>query len=169
VCRHLCPVLRAAVLVQFWTGARTSEVRTMRASDVDTTGDVWSYRPRQHKTDYLGHRRTIFLGPRARAVLAPWLARAAARGPDSAVFPSPRGGGVWTQDGHAHAVHRAALLAGLPQWHCYLVRHSARMRLSRDGSDEQARASLGQRSLDISLQYGTLDEQLAKEAARRLG
>jgi integrase len=169
VCRHLCAVLRATVLVQFWTGARTSEVRTMRASDVDTTGDVWSYRPREHKTDYLGHRRTIFLGPRARAVLAPWLALAAARGPDSAVFPSPRGEGVWTQDGHAHAIHRAAVLAGLPQWHCYLCRHSARMRLSRDGSDEQARASLGQRSLDISLQYGTLDEQLAMDAARRLG
>jgi integrase len=45
----------------------------MRTIDVDTSGRVWSYVPASHKTEHHGKRRTIHFGPRAQAILRPWL------------------------------------------------------------------------------------------------
>lgn len=173
VCRHLTPALRAALLVQFWTGMRSCEVRIMRTGDM--AGD--RYTPRQHKTDYLGHLRVVVLGPRALAALRPWLEAARARGADAAVFPSPgcnRRGGKgrgepYTRDGYCQAIRRAADAAGLPHFHAYLCRHATRMRVSRHGGDEAARAVLGQRHLSTTLGYGELDQALALDVQSRLG
>lgn len=165
VIRHLSPLVRAMVLVQFWSGMRSAEVRLMRAGDVrDGT-----YTPRQHKTDYLGHDKTVELGRRALAVLGPWLARALAVGPDAPVFPSPRTGEPWTRDGYCHACRAAADKAGLPHWHPYLSRSATRMRVSKGMGDEAARSVLGHRHMSTTLSYGERDGELAKEAARRLG
>ena len=51
--------------VQALSGMRPGEVTAMRGADLDRSGDVWIYSPREHKGDYLGHARPIFLGPRA--------------------------------------------------------------------------------------------------------
>jgi integrase len=171
VCRHLLPVLRACLLVQFWTGMRSAEVRTMRAGDVDTSGPVWKYTPRAHKTDYLGHSRAVFLGPRAQAAMLALLRLALSRGPDAAVFPSTgRGKGrCYSLSGYCHATRAAGLAAGLPQFRPYLCRAAARMRVSREGNDEQARSVLGHKHLDTTMGYGGIDEDLAREAMRRLG
>ena len=40
-------------------------------------GDVWTYRPASHKTEHHGHDRVIFVGPKAQAVLRPYLLRSA--------------------------------------------------------------------------------------------
>ncbi len=45
----------------------------MRMADIRTNGDVWTYTPARHKTQYRGHVRTIFLGPKAQEILRPWL------------------------------------------------------------------------------------------------
>ena len=37
--------------------------------------DVWCYQPATHKTEHHGRERRIFIGPRAQAVLRPWLDR----------------------------------------------------------------------------------------------
>jgi integrase len=52
---------------------RPGEVCRLRTCDVDTTGKVWQYNPPRHKTSYLGHSRHIRIGPKAQAVLAPFL------------------------------------------------------------------------------------------------
>lgn len=49
----------------------------MRPCDIDRSGDVWVYRPRTHKTQHHGHHRTVLLGPKAQAILRPYLLRAA--------------------------------------------------------------------------------------------
>jgi integrase len=169
VCRRLTSVLRAMVLTQFWSGMRSGELREMLLSELDRTGEVWVYRPGRHKTDYLGHSRSVYLGPRAQAVLRPFVRLAQSSGQDGPVFPSPRGGGCWTRDGYSHACRVAADAAGLPHWHPYLSRGATRMRLSRGASDEAARAGLGHRSFDVTEKYGSLDESLARDAAARLG
>lgn len=174
VCKHLRPRLRAALLVQWWTGMRSGEVRIMRPCDIDTTGPVWVYRPARHKTDYLQHERLVMIGARAQAVLRPLLKTT---DPERPLFPSRgcpihkgRGRGEpLTATGYSQAIQTAALKAGLTGFHGYLCRHATRMRISRTASDETARAVLGQRSLDISLKYGELDADLAREAARKLG
>lgn len=72
----LTPVLRAVVQIQRFTGARGSEILTMRPADVDRSGKAWLYRPRRHKSQHHGHGRIIQIGPRAQQELAPFLDRA---------------------------------------------------------------------------------------------
>ncbi|MEM1208125.1 MAG: site-specific integrase [Planctomycetota bacterium] len=63
----------ALVQLQLLTGARAGELVIMRAVDLDTAGKVWLYRPSQHKGTHRGQERTVYLGPRAQAVVAPFL------------------------------------------------------------------------------------------------
>lgn len=70
---HLSPTLRAVVELMWHTGARPSEALQVRLADIDRTGPVWLFRPASHKTEHLGRDRLIPLGPRAQAVLLPFL------------------------------------------------------------------------------------------------
>ena len=69
----LRPQVRAMVELQRLTGMRSGEVVIMRTADLDMSGDVWVYRPSTHKTAHHGHSREISLGPRAQAIIRPWL------------------------------------------------------------------------------------------------
>lgn len=73
---HMPEVVSDMVRLQRMSGARPDEVCSIRPCDIDTTGDVWSYIPESHKTQHHGKRRVIFIGPRAQAVLRPYLLRA---------------------------------------------------------------------------------------------
>ncbi|QDU28460.1 Phage integrase family protein [Anatilimnocola aggregata] len=66
------------VRIQRLTGSRPEDVCRMRPGDLDRGGEVWTYRPEIHKTEHQGKTRVIFLGPRAQAILQPYLARPAA-------------------------------------------------------------------------------------------
>ena len=71
---HLTPSVRSMVLFAFYTGARPGEVCSFRWCDVDTSDPTaWIYRPADHKTAHLGYLRAISIGPRAQAVLEPYL------------------------------------------------------------------------------------------------
>jgi integrase len=70
---HVLPEVAAMVELQRHTGMPPGEVCGVRPRDVDRTGPVWGYRPDRHKTSYRGRDRVVPLGPRAQAVLAPWL------------------------------------------------------------------------------------------------
>lgn len=71
---HVSRQVWALVQLQLLTGARAGELLAMRAIDLDTSGDVWTYNLGQHKTAHHGHARTIHLGARAQAVLGPFMA-----------------------------------------------------------------------------------------------
>jgi integrase len=70
---HVSRQVWAMIELQRLTGMRSVEVTIMRTADLDTSGAVWAYVPRRHKTGHRGHDRTIYLGPRAQAALEPWL------------------------------------------------------------------------------------------------
>jgi integrase len=70
---HLSSVIAAMVQFQRLTGCRLGEVCAMRIADVDRGGAIWSYIPSSHKTHHHGHRRIIFVGPKAQSVLQPCL------------------------------------------------------------------------------------------------
>lgn len=67
---HLPPTLRAAVVLQWWTGMRPAECLSIRLCDIDRSGDDWVYRPPQHKGKWRGVERAIVLGPQATEKLA---------------------------------------------------------------------------------------------------
>jgi integrase len=66
----------ALIELQLLTGARPGELLQLRARDLDTTpaDGVWVYRPTQHKNAHRLIQRSIYLGPRAQQVLAPFMA-----------------------------------------------------------------------------------------------
>ena len=87
------PQVAAMIQVQALTGMRPGEVVIMRACDIDTSEDVWIYDVPQHKNLHRGHDRPVFLGPRAQAILRPFLGRA----PSEYLF-SPRESEAWRRE-----------------------------------------------------------------------
>jgi integrase len=70
---YLLPPVRAMVELQLVTGMRPGEARIMRACDLDTTGDVWLYKPAHHKTRHKGKERVVAIGPRGQEIVKPFL------------------------------------------------------------------------------------------------
>jgi integrase len=67
------PVVLAVVRLLRLTGARPSEILTLRPCDLDRSSGTWVYRPARHKSSWRLKERAIYFGPDARAVLSPWL------------------------------------------------------------------------------------------------
>jgi integrase len=68
-------VVADMVRFQRLVGCRPAEVCSLRPCDVDTSGDVWVFRPASHKTEHHGRERRIYIGPQAQDVLRPYLLR----------------------------------------------------------------------------------------------
>jgi integrase len=69
----LRPVLADMVRVQRLTGMRPQELCAMTTAEIDTSSEVWFYRPSRHKNQHHGKVREIPIGPRAQAVLTRYL------------------------------------------------------------------------------------------------
>ena len=74
---HLPAVVADMVRLQRLTGARPTEVCLIRPGDLDRSEKVWRYVPAEHKTEHHNRQRVIFIGPKAQAVLTPYLLRSA--------------------------------------------------------------------------------------------
>ena len=72
---HMPDLVADMVRLQRFTGMRPAEVCILRPCDLDRSGDTWIYTPESHKTQHQGRSRTVFIGPKAQAVLMPYLAR----------------------------------------------------------------------------------------------
>jgi integrase len=72
---HLPPIVADLVRFERLTGCRPSEVCVLRPCDLDRGGDVWEYRPHDHKTEHYDRKRVIFIGPQAQGILLRYLAR----------------------------------------------------------------------------------------------
>lgn len=67
------PTIAAMIRLQLSTGMRPGEVCILRTMDVDTSGEVWIYKPSSHKTESHGIERVIPIGPAGQAALEPLL------------------------------------------------------------------------------------------------
>lgn len=65
--------IRAMVELQLASAMRPGEVCIIRPADVDTSGEVWTYRPSRHKNQHRGHERIVPIGPKGQKILRPWL------------------------------------------------------------------------------------------------
>ncbi len=165
----------ALVELQRLTGARPGELLKLRPCDLDTTSTPWAFTPEAHKTAHHGITRTIYFGPRAQAVLTPFLkgrrttaymfspreaeaARAKNRraGRRTPLYPSHvrhmkkkrRGrklGPYYDRERYARAIARACEKAGVPHWHPNQLRHLAATELRRKHGIDVAQTILGHR------------------------
>jgi len=71
----LVPVLSDMVQLQLACGCRPGELCSMTPGQIDRSGDVWLYRPREHKTAHHGHERVVAIGPKGQAILRKYLLR----------------------------------------------------------------------------------------------
>jgi len=71
----VAPQVAAMIELQRVTGMRSGEVCQLRACDINTSGSVWIYKPARHKGQFRGHARAVYFGPRAQAIVRPWLKR----------------------------------------------------------------------------------------------
>lgn len=69
---HLTPVVRAMLLLQWYSGARSGSICQARPDQFEPYGDVLLWRPK-HKTEHLDHEVTLPLGPNCRAAIADYL------------------------------------------------------------------------------------------------
>jgi len=195
---ELPPHIRDMVLFQLRSGARPGEVCTMRPRDIDRSGPVWVYRPQSHKTAHHGHLRAIAIGPKAQEAICRHLeavtqdefvfsparqdaelkaAKRAARKtpvqpsqvdrsrPGGARKPKPRFGPT----AYARAIARACKKAGVPHWRPHQLRHTAALLIEREHGAEAARATLGHRTLNMTLHYAGIDLRRAAEVAAKMG
>jgi hypothetical protein len=71
----ISPHVAAMIQFQRLTGVRPCEVVIVRACDIDMSGEVWVYEPPDHKNRWRGKHRQIPIGPKAQAILKPFLDR----------------------------------------------------------------------------------------------
>lgn len=72
---YMPPTIAAMVEIQMLGGMRPGEICQMRAAEIDTSGTIWIYRPRKHKSKWRGQTREILIGPKAQKILKPFLQR----------------------------------------------------------------------------------------------
>ena len=192
-------VVADMVRVQRLTGMRPSEVCSLRPCDLDREGDVWTYQPGEHKTEHHGRERTIYVGPKAQAILLRYLARDAnaycfaprdseakrraeahaARvtplscgsrpGSNRKRRPKRSAGGRYAVDSYRRAIHRACDKAGVERWSPNRLRHAAGTEVRSKFGLEAAQVILGHASADVTQVYAERDAEKGAEVARLIG
>ena len=180
------------------TGARPGELCIMRPCDIDRTdADVWAYRPMAHKNSWRKEDRVIHIGPKAQAILLPYLNRPAANfcfSPSESESsrrneqrvrrkspvqpsqlnrrkPSPRrpAGNHYTTASYRRAIARAAKQAGVEHWFPNQLRHSAATEIRAIFGIEAASTRLGHKSIDVTQVYAERNQKLSHQVAREIG
>ena len=119
-------------------------------------GKVWEYRPTAHKTEHHGKARIIMIGPRAQAVLAPWLDG------DGPIFGR-------LVASYRRAIHRGCDRAGIPRWSPNRLRHTAATMIRRDFGLEAGAVVLGHAKIETTQVYAERDLGRAREVMRQVG
>lgn len=188
---HLMPQVRAMIELQQLTGMRPNEVTAMRPMDIDRSQATWVYRPARHKTEHHGIERVIYLGPRAQAIVTPFLLRpveAYLFSPKEAVKqtrdrlrrgnnppkkrrPKPKrvAGNRYTRRSYYYAIKRACKKANVEVWGPNRLRHSAATYLRKRFGIEAARVVLGHRSSAVTEVYAELDRAKAADIMAEVG
>lgn len=193
------PHVWAMIELQRFTGMRPGEVVVMRTCDIDASGQVWVYSPSRHKNAWRGHQRKIYLGPRAQAVLKPWLRReleapifqpreaegwhreqrrlaratplSCGNKPGTNRKPNAkrRPGDWYTPRTYYVAIRRACIATDVPDWSPNQLRHNAATWLRKEFGLDVARAILGHRSPRVTETYAELDEGKAAAVMGQVG
>lgn len=176
------------VQLQRLTGMRPGEVTKLQAADLkrdaDPDGVCWLYEPAKHKTKRLGKRRRIWFGPRAQALLQPFIDQAG----DGYLFPptvqraGARQQGHYRVDSYQGRVKEGCARALLDEaaskvfakhqlrsWSPNQLRHSRLTEVSLTEGLLESQATGGHSRLDTTAIYIHFQDELARKAARNSG
>ena len=179
---ELDATLADMVRLQRLTGMRPGEVRLLVPRDVDRSGDVWWYRPSTHKMEHHDKHRVVPIGPKAQAILAPYLVR----GADEYCFrPTRSHRDHYTKDSYRERVWKACARAFPPpenlsgeerrewikahRWAPNQLRHASGTEIRAKFGLEAAQVILGHSRADVTQVYAERDMKLAERIAREVG
>ncbi len=201
---HVPPVVRTMIEVQRLCGGRPQDIVEMRAIDIDMTGPVWEYRPQRYKTEHHNddnspdRERIVFLGPKAQALLKPYLSlnvtdylfspahsekernalrRAKRKSPmtpsQAARKPKGRRKGKlrdhYDVASYRKAIRRACEKAGVPIWFPLQLRHSRGTEIRKRYGLEASQAVLGHSELGVTQVYAEVDRDTARRIMGEIG
>jgi integrase len=166
-------------------GCRPGEACMIRPCDVDTSTPVWRWTLPKHKNAWRGHGRVVLVGPKAQAVLRPYLKRQPERYCFSPI-ESERERLRYLGRKHVAArlamckdhysvsslrcaIKRAGERANVPAWTTMQLRHTAATEAREALGLDAAQARLGHKSAHITQMYASLSEKRAAEVAVALG
>jgi integrase len=195
----LTPTVAAMVQIQRLTGMRPGEVVPMRSVDIDRSDPAcWVYRPARHKGQHHDRERLIYLGPKAQAILRPFLTldltaylfsprrsveqyraevRARRKSPltpsQVARRPKPNPerthGELYDDGAYRKAIRKACQKAGVPIWFPHQLRHSAASEVRRRYGLEASQAVLGHSELGTTQVYAEVDRTTARRVMTEIG
>jgi integrase len=176
-------VVAAMVEVQLLTGMRPDEVRQLKPVEINRSGKVWIYAPTKHKNAWRGQQRLINIGPKAQAILLPYLLRS----PDAYCFspresaakqrqerslarktppkhgnsagtnrkknPKKQPGECYESSSYRNAILRAAKSAGVPDFYPRQLRVTAGRKFRQEFGVEAAQAQLGHKDIRTTETY----------------
>jgi len=192
---RLNPVVKAMVLFAWHTGCRPGEVCSIKADEIDRTGDVWLYKPSLHKMSYRGQARVVAIGPQGQAALTPFIDRpgflfspehtveivtaAKRKARKSKVQPSQvcrkkaapkrKAGQRYTAWSLSQAIRRACEKAGVAVWTANQLRHAFATRVRAQLGLEEAQVVLGHTTANTTEIYAEKNESLAVKVAAAMG
>lgn len=177
VLAELGPTVRAMVLFQWHTGARSQSICLATPSQFTVESDgLWLWRPR-HKSEFRGKLLVLPIGPRAIEAITPFIAC----GPDNYLFDprrtrkNRRYGKRYTTVSYYRAVERAIdrvnkdRVDKIPNWTPHQIRHSKGHSVREKHGIEAAQAVLGHATMDATEIYSAARVELAKAVARDSG
>lgn len=196
---HLPEIVGDMVRLQRLTGARPSEVCSLRPCDLDRSDDVWLYVPSEHKTEHHEKNRVIVIGPQAQRVLTPYLlrpaeafcfspaeseqrrrAKAAAErrtplscgnreGTNRVTSPKRQPKERYTTDSYRRAIHRVCKKHDIERWAPNRLRHTSATEIRKRYGIEAAQVVCGHETAEVTQIYAERNLELAKKVAREVG
>lgn len=155
---HLSLMVASMVRIQLLTGMRPSELCGMKSDRFEPGPEgVLLYRLEEYKSAHVPGAQDwqmVVLGPESQRIISPWLDAARALG--GSVFlwrPSANRETPYTESGYYQAVQDACKRAKVQPWHPYALRHTCKLRITREFGSEAARAILRHRTLDATAHY----------------
>lgn len=155
----LSPVFADVARLQYLTGARPGEIVNLRTRDLDleTIDGIWIAQLEQHKNRHRGKDRTLYFGPKAQAILRPYLST----DQDRPIFAAgettrstKRGPEALRRTSYRRAVERACRAAFPPPVHLRKISVPAGGRKSeRLETDQEQRERLGPEQWDELLAW----------------
>jgi integrase len=161
---HLPQQYRDMVRVQRFICGRPQDIHNMRPGDIDCQKEIWKYSPYTHKTKKRGKIRQLPIGPRAQAILLPYLEKCVTS--DSFVFPRR------VSDYHSaytYAIQQACKRAGVPVWTPNQLRHAGGTEVRDKFGLDHAQVMLGHASAKMTEIYAKVSFDKAAAVAKEIG
>jgi integrase len=145
--------------LQLHTAARSGELLSLKARDIDMSGAICIATVQEHKMAHHGKGRELYIGPKAQEILRPYLA-------DTPIHERLF---EYTLARYRRAITRACERCDVPRWTPHRLRHNAATAIPKRFGVEAAQVMLGHSGIGITQLYAEKDREHGLSIAGEIG